>query len=160
MELFKLEPGLALWTWISFGILFFILWKFILPVMLKNIQNREDYISSGIENAEKIETRLQEINSERESVLKKASDEADEILHRTRAEAEELRLKLNRQAEEEAAGILAQARKAAAAEREAALQALQDELADFICDASEKVVGMKFVTDKERDWTRETVKSL
>ncbi len=160
MELFKLEPGLAVWTWITFGILFVILWKLVLPVLLKNLQSREEYIASAVDNAEKVEARLQEINTERAEIIKKAENEADSILHRTRDEAEQLRIRLTKKAEDEAAGILEQARKNAAAEREAAYQSLQEEIADFICDASEKVVGMAFITDRERKWTRETVKTL
>ena len=160
MELFKLEPGLAIWTWISFGILFFILWKFVLPVIIGNIQKREDYIASAVDNSEKIETRLREIDEEREEILKRAGKEADDILHNARDNAEQLRQKLSREAEQEAENILARARKTADEEREAALRSLQKELADFICDASEKVVGMAFITDKERAWTRENVKTL
>ena len=92
MELFKLEPGLAVWTWITFGILFVILWKLVLPVLLKNLQSREEYIASAVDNAEKVEARLQEINTERAEIIKKAENEADSILHRTRDEAEQLRI--------------------------------------------------------------------
>ena len=160
MELFKLEPGLAIWTWISFGILFFILWKFVLPVILKNLEDREGYIASAVDNAEKIDSRLREIDAEREEIIRKANIEADGVIQRTREEAEQLRLKLTKQAEDEAAGILEQARKNAAAEREAVFQALQDDLADLVCDASEKVVGTAFVTDSERSWIKEAVETL
>ena len=160
MDLFKLEPGLAIWTWVSFGILFFILWKFVLPVMMNSIKDREEFISSAVDNAEKIETRLQEVKTEREDLLKQANKEADEILHQIRQEGESLKKELALKAEEEAALILEQARKAAAAEREAAMEDLRKDLADFICDATEKVMGMAVVGETERAWTKETVEAL
>ncbi len=160
MELFKLEPGLAIWTWITFGLLFFLLWKFLMPVLIKNIRDREEYLSSAVDNAREIEKRLQKIASEKEEILKAADKEADEILHRIRLEGETLRKELTKKAEAEAASLIEQARQAAAAEREAAMQELQKELAAFICDAAEQLVGMSVVGDKERAWTEETVKNL
>ncbi len=160
MDLFKLEPGLAIWTWITFGILFFILWKFVLPIILGNITKREEYISSAVDNASKIENRLKEVQDEREAIIKAANKEADEILHRTRDDAEALRKNLVKKAEDEAASIIEQAKQSAVEERATALQSLQDEIADLICEASDTVVGMAVTGEKEKAWARETVKAL
>ena len=160
MDLFKLEPGLAIWTWISFGILFFILWKLVLPVLLGNISKREELISSSVDNAEKIEIRLGEIQSEREEILSSARKEADELLHRTRSEAEVLKKELLKKAEQEAEQIITSARSAAEDERTAAIIRLRDELADFICDVSDRITGFAVTGDRERQFARESVKSL
>ena len=160
MDLFKLEPGLAIWTWITFGILFFILWKLVLPIILGNIQKREETIASAVDNAEKIESRLNEVKSEREQIISAANKQADEILHRTRQESEELRLQLLKNAEQEAEAVIVRARAAAEEERAAALLQLQQELADFICEVSDRVVGFAVVGDKERRLTKESIKSL
>ncbi len=160
MDLFKLEPGLAIWTWITFGILFFILWKFVLPVLLKNLQDREEYISSAVDKTDELDRKLKNLQAERDAILNQANREADEILHRIRQEGELLKNELVLKARKEAEKLLEQARKDAAAEREAALKALEKELAEFICDAAEQVVGMSVVGEKERAWTEETVKSL
>ncbi len=160
MELFKLDPGLAAWTWIAFGALLFILWKFVFPPLMKNIKTRERTIAKSVDNAAAIERRLGEIEEEREKILKEAGVKADEILHQTRKDAEVLKAKLVEKAEKEAENILVLARNKAAAEREALLQTLQEDLADFVCDASEKVIGASFISEKERQWTRELVKEL
>ena len=160
MELFTLDPGLVIWTWISFGILFFILSKFVFPPLMENLRNREKTIAKSIDDAAAIKKRLEEIESERGELIKKAHTEADEILLQTRSDAEDLKKRLLEKAEKEADEVLRQARKKAAAEREALIQGIQDELADFVCDASEKVIGTAFITDKEREFTRELVKEL
>ncbi len=160
MELFKLDPGLAVWTWIAFGALFYVLWKFVIPPLMKNIKTREKTIAKSVDDAAVIEKRLVEIEEERQNILKKAGAEADRILHQTRKDAEVLKKKLLEKAEKEADNVIVLARNKAAAEREALLQALQEELADFVCDASEKVIGKSFISEKERQWTREIVKEL
>nr|WP_319777036.1 F0F1 ATP synthase subunit B [uncultured Sphaerochaeta sp.] len=160
MDLFKLEPGLAIWTWITFAILFFILAKFVIPAILKNLQEREDYISSSVDKTAKVEARLKEIEEERAEILEKAGKEADDLLLETRKQADELKRTLTGQAQAEAQEILAQARDQAGRERQAVMEQLQDDLADFVCDASEKVAGFSFVGDREKELTRELVKEL
>ncbi len=160
MELFTLDPGLAIWTWISFGILFAILWKFVFPPLMKNLKSREQVIAKSVDDAAAIEKRLHEIEEERKEILKKADSEADRILRQTRKDAEVLKNQLLKHAEKEADRVIVLARNKAAAEREALLEALQEELADFVCDASEKVIGKSFISEKERQWTRELVKEL
>ena len=51
--MFKLEPGLIIWTSISFGILFIFLYRFILPQIIKYLEEREMKIFKTIEEAEK-----------------------------------------------------------------------------------------------------------
>jgi len=160
MDLFTLDPGLVIWTWISFGILFFILWKFVFPPLMENLKNREKTIAKSIDDAAVIERRLKEIEAERGELLKKTNTEADEMLLQTRSDAEELKKRLLEKAEKEAEEVLIQARRKAEAEGEALLRALQNDLADFVCDASEKVIGSAFITEKEREFTRELVKEL
>jgi len=160
MDLFKLEPGLAIWTWITFGILFFLLAKYVIPMILKNLQDREEYISSSVDRTAQVEARLKEIEGERSEILKKAESEADALLLETRKNGEELKKSLADQARKEAAAILEQAREQASRERQAMLELLQDDLADFVCEASEKVVGFAFTGDREKEFTRDLVREL
>ena len=44
MELFKVDTGLTIWMFVAFAILFFILWKFAWPVIMKTIDGRADLI--------------------------------------------------------------------------------------------------------------------
>jgi F-type H+-transporting ATPase subunit b len=160
MELFTLDPGLVIWTWISFGILFFILSKFVFPPLMENLKKREKTIAKSIDDAAAVQKRLREIEGERGELLKKTNAEADKLLLQTRAEAEKLKQRLLEKAREEAEELLDRAGKKAEAEREALIRALQDDLADFVCDASEKVIGSAFIGEKERDYSRELVKEL
>jgi F-type H+-transporting ATPase subunit b len=160
MDLFKLEPGLAIWTWITFGILFLLLAKYVIPMILKNLQDREEYIRSSVDKTAEIEARLKEIEGERSEILNKAEAEADQLLLKTRKNAEELKKSLADRARVEAREILEQAREQASRERQAMLEQLQDDLADFVCDASERVVGFAFAGDREKEFTRDLVSEL
>ncbi|MCP4931762.1 MAG: ATP synthase F0 subunit B, partial [Candidatus Marinimicrobia bacterium] len=51
--LVQLDPGLFIWTIITFLVLFFVLAKFAWKPLLKMLQDREDMIRSSLDDAEK-----------------------------------------------------------------------------------------------------------
>jgi len=158
--MFSLDPGLAIWTWIAFAVLFFVLSRFALPKLLQTLKERETMIGKAVDDARKVEQQLADAESERQKVLSKARAEADQILREAREEAEALRRKLAEAAETEAEGIAAQARLRLVEEREAAMVELRDDLAALVCNASEQVIGKSFIGDAERAWAKELVEQL
>lgn len=160
MDLFQLEPGLMIWTWITFGILLFILARYVIPSILKNLQEREDYIRASVDKTDEAQRRLDEIEAQRAEVLKKAEAEADEILLKVRQEGEKLEQRLSEQANKEAQAILNHARIQAEQERQSMIEALKSELADFICQATEELVGQSVVGQREREYSRQLVEKL
>jgi len=160
MDLFKIEPGLFIWTWISFGLLLLVLNKFVFPALIGGIKERERKIAESVDKAEEIERRLAAIEDERRETIEMAKKKADEVLREVRKEAGALRDKLAAKAEKEAEGILDEARRKIDAEREAVINALRDDLADFVCEASGKLVGRSLEGPKEREYARELVDGL
>ena len=49
MELFTPDFGLIFWMFVSFAILFLILWKFAWPAIIKGIDSRAELIDKGVE---------------------------------------------------------------------------------------------------------------
>ncbi len=160
MDLFSLDPGLAIWTWISFAVLCVILTKAVFPKLFENIKNREAVISRSIDNAAEIEARLKAIDGERLEILRQARAEAETLLKNTGQEAETLRRSIQAQAEREAADIVAEGKIRAVAERQAAIDTLRVELADFVLVCAGTIVGSTLSGAKEREWSRELVKRL
>ena len=48
MELFTPDFGLIFWMFVAFAILFFLLWKFAWPMILKTVDHRADLIDKGV----------------------------------------------------------------------------------------------------------------
>jgi len=160
MDLFRIEPGLMLWTWISFFILLFIMYKFVFPTLIQNIRDREKKISNSVDDAEQISKTRENIKDERAAVLKKAQTEGDAILRQMRNEADLLKKKLEKKAELDAADILKQAQEKAEEEKHIAIRQLKTELAEFVCDASERIIGRAFVKEEDQKWTKELAERL
>lgn len=160
MALFSLDPGLAIWTWIIFGVLLFLLARYAFPSLLKNIRDREESIARSVDNAAEIERRLAGIGKEHDEVMTRARAEADELLRQVREEGEALRKRLREQAELEAHELLEQARHMINDERAEAVESLRRELAGFVVDTSERIIGRSFTTNDDREWARELTKSI
>ena len=149
-----------IWTWISFLVLFVVMYKFVFPVLLQNVREREDKISQSVDDAEYIKKTREDIDVERDETLSKAKTEGNEILHNVREDADQLRKQLEKKAQSDADSILQQAREKAEDERADTIQQLKAELAEFVCDASEKIIGRSFVADEDREWTKELAEQL
>jgi len=160
MNLFKLEPGLFIWTWISFGLLLLILYKFVFPALLAGIKQREQKIADSVDKAQEIETRLTAIESEHEEVIAMAKKEADAILRQVREESGELKKKLSAEADKKAASILEDARIKIQEERTAVLNSLRGDIAEMVCDASAKLIQTKFTEPEDLKLAEKMVNEL
>ena len=160
MSLFNVDPGLALWTWISFGVLFYILSRYALPKAFASLKEREKLIAKSVDDAHEVEIRLSESQKEREIVLRNARSEGEAIIRQAREYAAELSRELTNKAEVEANAIIVRANERIEEERRAAIRTLTDDLSVFVCDASERIIGKAFVGEEERAWTRELVEKL
>ena len=160
MDLFKIEPGLFIWTWITFGFLFLVLAKWVYPPLLASVKQREKKIADSVDKANEIEKRLFDIEKEHQAIIAEANKRGDELLREVRRDADVLRKKLEAEAEKQAEGILEDARKKIDEERLAVLDALRDDIAKFVLDASGKLVDHSFDNDKEKQWVKKLVTKL
>jgi F-type H+-transporting ATPase subunit b len=160
MDLFKLDPGLAIWTWIIFGVLFFLLWKYALPPLIRSIRDREERIALSVDKAARIERRLAEIEQEHAEMTRKARAEADDVLRRTRQEAETVRERLLQKAEKDAQEILQRVHGEIAEERAAAVEGLRQEVAGLVLEAAEQLVGRSFDSREDRKRAEELAETL
>jgi len=160
MDLFRLDPGLAVWTWVTFGILCLVVAKWVLPPLLRNLENRERLIAKSVDDAVALQERLDALERERTDVLAQARAEGESLVQQARNQADALRQSLLAQAERDAEALVAQGRVRVAEERRAAVDALRDELAEFAVSCAGTIVGATLTGDREREWARERARQL
>ena len=160
MDLFKLEPGLFIWTWLTFGILLLLLSKLVFPALMAGIKQREKKIADSVDKAEEIERRLDAIEDEHRKMISDAQKEADAILRQIREEASELKKKLAKEADQKAVGILEDARGKIQEERTAILNSLRSDIAEMVCEASNKLINLKVSDDDDLKLAEKLVNEL
>ena len=85
--MFSFEPGMAIWTLVSFLLVVFLLSKFILPPLMRTIEERKQRIAGDLETADReartaeqmtadLAKRLAAIELERERLLSEAREQA------------------------------------------------------------------------------------
>ena len=126
---------------LAFAILFFFVWKWVLPRLSKLLDERRDKIQGELERAE--ETRRaaeQELQGYRQQ-LASAREESNRIIEEARRTAEQVRAEIQAKAEKEAAATVSKAQDEIRAERDRVFQELRGEVAEISVELAERVVG-------------------
>ncbi|MBR0304863.1 MAG: F0F1 ATP synthase subunit B [Bacteroidales bacterium] len=161
MELIKPSFGLIFWMLIGFGIFFFILAKYVWPIITQGIASRNKKIQDQLDEAERVHAELENLNLMHEQMLAQAKTERDDILNEARAISEKLKEDAKLKADAEAQSIIADAKQAIQMEKMKAITDLKNEIANFSINIAEKIMTEE-LSDKERQekliekWVDET----
>src|SRR5262249_36118279 len=96
------DPGLFIWTILTFLVLLTLLAKFAWRPLLKALEGRQEAIRKSLDDADRAKEELARLQQESAKIIDQARIEADSILSRTRSDAERLRQDLKVKAKEEA----------------------------------------------------------
>ena len=78
--LLKVDPGLFLWTVITFLVLLLILWKAAWKPIVEALDARAEKVRGDIETAEKSRLETEKLLSQHKEMMDKAKDEAAQII--------------------------------------------------------------------------------
>lgn len=145
--LFSFDPGVAIWTWVVFVVLLFLLKRFAWGPIMASIETREKNIRDSLEQAKEAQSESRRIAEEQNKILAEARAEAASIVGGAKNTAEELKRKIEHDAAEEKVRILESARKEIDAAKSAAIQELRKTSATLALDVAEKLVR-KSMDDK------------
>ena len=126
---------------VAFGLLCFVLMKFVFPMMEKTFQARVDAIEGGIKRAEAAQAEANELLEQYRAQLSEARTEAARIRDEARADAEGIRQDVLAKAREESDRIIAAGRDQLAAQRESIVRELRSEVGTLAVDLASKIVG-------------------
>ncbi|MDO5576558.1 MAG: hypothetical protein Q4F84_05720, partial [Fibrobacter sp.] len=102
MGLFSVEPGLMIWTWIVFLLLFIILKKFAWGPMMKSVYSRETLLSEAVENAKKTKEELESIAQRQKQMIGEAEETVKSIIESGKKKAEIVAQEVLKKAQQEA----------------------------------------------------------
>lgn len=158
--MFKFEPGLIIWTSISFGILLIVLYKILLPPIIKFLEDRERTISVSFEELEKNKKMSEEILQENKKQLELVRKKADEIIERAKNEAEVHKDEIIENAKKQSNIIVSQARQDIENERNRIYSDVKEEVADLVIDASKKMLSRVVTIEDHRKIAEDSIKEV
>ena len=145
--LVQVDPGLFIWTILTFLILVSLLTKFAWRPLLQALDRRQNLIKDSLDKADQARTELERINGEAAKILESARVEADAIVSKGRLAGERLREELKEYAREESATLVQNAERQIEFETAIALQQIRQETVDLSLLIASKVIGRNLSKD-------------
>lgn len=154
------DPGLFIWTIITFLVLVTLLAKFAWRPLLEALERRQAEIRKSLDDAQQARQALERAHEESADAIRNARGEADSIITRTRADAERLKEELKQQARTEAAGIVQTAQRQIQVETERARQQLRQEAIDLSVMIASKIISRSVSKEDNQRLIDETIRQI
>lgn len=138
--LVRVDPGLFVWTILTFLVLVWLLKRFAWGPLLEALERREKLITSAVEDAQKTKAELARVKEDSERLLAEARREAGSLVSQARADAERLRGELREKAAAEAATITKNAEREIEQQTRRAIQQLRQEAVDLSLQMASKIL--------------------
>ncbi|MEO2185212.1 MAG: F0F1 ATP synthase subunit B [bacterium] len=158
--LVQLDPGLFVWTILTFLLLVFVLAKFAWKPLLKMLQDREDMIRSSLEDAEKAKSELERLNEESEAIMAKARSEAQSILADGKAAAEKVKDGIIAKSKEQANKIREDAGNQIQVEKDKAISEIKEEVVNLTLSVAEKLIQKNLSDADNKSLIEESLKKV
>lgn len=155
-----INPGLTLWTGITFLVLLVVLAKFAWGPIVKMLVERERSIREAIESAKKERAEAERMLAEQKRALVQAHRDAAELARRNQQEVEALRQELTARARKEADDLVAGARLQIAEELTKAKAELKAQVVDLAIDAAARLVKANLDEKSQRALVEEYIAQL
>jgi F-type H+-transporting ATPase subunit b len=126
---------------IAFGILFYFMWKWVIPRLNTLLEERRAQIQGQLETAEQTRLQADRELAEYRSQLASARDDANRIIEEARETAEQFRRDIQAKAEEESRIIVARAQEEIRAERDRVFNELRTQVGDIAVGLAGRVVA-------------------
>jgi F-type H+-transporting ATPase subunit b len=147
---FEVNFGLFFWTWLVFGALLIVLWKYAWPPLVKATVDREHRIQAQLEEAEQRNREAQALLEEHKRLVEESRTKAHVIMAEAKAFAEKERALAMEKTRQEQEELLERARRDIAGERDRAVTELRREAVDLSLAAASKLIGERLNSDNDR----------
>ncbi len=145
------DPGLFIWSAISFFILFVLLRKMAWKPIITALDDRERTIEDALLKAEAAKEEMARMTSENEQLIKETRAERDLILREARQMKDHIINEAKEAAQAEGGRMIEKARIEINSEKAIALSTVKAQVAELSIEIAEKVLRKEFENKKEQD---------
>ncbi|MBU1493832.1 MAG: F0F1 ATP synthase subunit B [Actinobacteria bacterium] len=126
---------------LAFAIIFFFVWKWVLPAVNRTLEARREAITGQVTEAEKTREEAEKLLADYRKQIADARSEANAIVDDAKATAEGVKSDIVAKAQAEAQGITRKAREEAAAEMERATASVRSEIGSLSVELAQKATA-------------------
>jgi F-type H+-transporting ATPase subunit b len=154
------DPGLFVWTILTFLILVALLARFAWRPLLQALERRQATIAQALDDAQRARQELERLQRESTQIMAQARAEAESMLARSRSDAEALREELKQKARTEAAAIVKNAERQIQLETARAVQQIRHEAVDLSVAIASKILRRQVTREDNEALIQEALKQV
>ena len=158
--LLKVDPGLFLWTIITFLVLLLILWKTAWKPIVEALESRSEKVRGDVEKAEKARFESEELLAQHKAMTDNAKEESRKIIEESKSHAEKMKNDILDKAQEEAQEIIVKAKKEINIAKDKALSELQVEVVNLSTDIAAKIIARELNPEDQIALVEEALNNL
>jgi F-type H+-transporting ATPase subunit b len=154
------DPGLFIWTILTFLVLVGLLAKFAWRPLLEALERRQATIAKALDDAKQARQELERLQKESAEMMRQARVEAEAIIARSRTDAEALREELKQRSRAEAAAIVKNAEQQIQLETARAIQQIRHEAVDLSVTIASKILQRQVSKEDNEALIEATLKQV
>ena len=155
-----INPGLILWTILTFVIVLVILRAAAWKPLLAALAAREESIRSSLKEAADARAEAARLLEENRAQLARAEEESQRIIREGRDMGERLKAELLERANASSARMIEQAKEEISREKDAALVRLREEAGELVIAAAGKILDANLDTPKQRQLADAAIREI
>ncbi|MFA6438037.1 MAG: F0F1 ATP synthase subunit B [Bacteriovoracaceae bacterium] len=155
-----INPGLIIWTIITFVLLVIVLGKFAWKPILQALQTREQEIADALKKAEDAKKDAERMMQENKIAMEKVTNETARLIAEGRTMAEQLKNDIVAKANESAKKMMDQAKDEIGREKESAMVQLRTEVAELSIIVAEKILDESLDSAKQKKMVDKVLQQL
>ena len=142
--------GLFFWQTLLFIVLVVLLWRYAWKPILKAVNDREEGIKNALAAAEDAKKEMQNVTADSEKLLKEARAEREVMLKEAREIKDKIVSDAKDQAQQEGEKLIKQAQATIESEKQAAVTAIKNQVAELSVDIAEKLLKEQLADKKKQ----------
>jgi F-type H+-transporting ATPase subunit b len=154
------DPGLFIWTIVTFLVLLALLAKFAWKPLLDALESRQASIRKSLDDAAQARQDLERLRQDSEQIIREARIEAESIITKSRGDAERLRAEMKEKARAEADAVVRNAERQIQLETTRALQQIRTEAVDLSVMIASKIIQRNLSKEDNERLIEEALKQI
>jgi len=154
------NSGFAIWVLITLVIFLAVMGKYVVPIIMNSLSEREERIKDSLESAENALAKADKISQENKKALREAELKAKEIRKQAIEDAELLRAERIEKAKQDADEMIEQAKQTIEQEKKRALNELREEVSALAIKASSIILDAELNESKNRKLVDNFIKEV
>ena len=154
------DPGLFIWTILTFLGLLFALKKLAWGPLLEALETRQNAIRKSLDDAQQAKNELERLNAESARIIQQARVDAEGIVSQGRVDGERLREEIRTKARTEADNIVKNAERQIQLETSRALEQIRREAVDLSVMIASKIIQRNLTKEDNERLIDEALKQV